>query len=203
MKSIVCIMGSPRVNGNSAVLVNAFCSSAEKLGAKISRDQLSELKYEGCKNLFACKTTSDRCGQTDDLTEVLQAIRESDIVLLSSPVYFTDVTGQLKMCLDRWFSFFVPDYANASKKSRLESGKVMVLVQTQGEGTDRYTGILEKYNHSFQWLGFSESHLIQACGVREVGDIDYYPEIISQAGELARKLVSQAGATIDVFASRI
>ena len=92
--------------------------------------------------MFACKTVSDRCGQTDDLTEVLQAIRESDIVLLSSPVYFTDVTGQLKMCLDRWFSFFVPDYANASKKSRLESGKVMVLMQTQGEGADRYTDIL-------------------------------------------------------------
>ena len=61
---------------------------------------------------------------------------------------------------------------------------------TQGEGADRYTDILDKYNHSFQWLGFGESHLIQACGVREVGDIDNYPEIISQASELGRKLAS-------------
>ena len=190
MKSIVCIMGSPRVNGNSAVLVNSFCSSAEKLGAKIRKYQLSELRYAGCKNLFSCKTVSDRCGQTDDLTEVLQAITEADVVVLSSPVYFTDLTGQLKMCLDRWFSFFVPDYANTSKKSRLKSGKVMVLIQTQGEGVDRYTDILDKYNHSFRWLGFSESHFIQACGVREVGDINNYPEIISQASELGRKLAS-------------
>ena len=108
-------MGSPRADGNSSVLANSFCSAAEKSGAIIKKYQLSELNYQGCKNLFACKTVSDRCGQTDDLTEVLEAIRESDIVLLSSPIYFTDVTGQLKMCLDRWFSFFVPDYANGRR----------------------------------------------------------------------------------------
>jgi multimeric flavodoxin WrbA len=190
MKSIVCIMGSPRADGNSSVLANSFCSAAEKSGAIIKKYQLSELNYQGCKNLFACKTVSDRCGQTDDLTEVLEAIRESDIVLLSSPIYFTDVTGQLKMCLDRWFSFFVPDYATSNEKSRLKSGKVMVLIQTQGEGEDRYTDILDKYNHSFQWLGFSEAHFIQACGIREVGDINNHPEIIRQASELGRKLAS-------------
>lgn len=190
MKSIVCIKGSPRANGNSSVLADAFCVSAEEMGAKIKQYQLIELKYQGCQNLLACKTVSDRCGQSDDLTEVLEAVRESDIVLLSSPVYFTDITGQLKMCLDRWFSFFVPDYAIANEKSRLKSGKIIVLMQTQGEEADRYTDILDKYNHSFQWLGFSESYLIQAGGIREEGEIHNCPEIISQAGELGRKLAS-------------
>ena len=111
-------------------------------------------------------------------------------MLLSSPIYFTDITGQLKLCLDRWFSFFVPDYANTNEKSRLKSGKVMVLVQTQGEGAERYTNILDKYNHSFQWLGFSESYLIRAAGVREIGDIENHPELISQASELGGKLAS-------------
>ena len=190
MKSIVCIMGSPRNNGNSSILVDAFCSSAEKSGAKINKYQLSELKYKGCQNLFACKTVSDRCGQTDGLTQVLEAIKTSDIVLLSSPIYFTDVTGQLKMCLDRWFSFFVPNYANTNEKSRLKSGKVIVFIQTQGEGAERYSNILEKYNHSFQWLGFSDSYLIRAAGVREIGDIEKFPEIINQASALGKKLAS-------------
>lgn len=190
MKSIVCLMGSPRLNGNSSVLVDAFCSSAEKSGAKIKKYQLSELTYKGCQNLFVCKTGSDRCGQSDDLTQVLEAIRACDVVLLSSPVYFTDITGQLKLCLDRWFSFFVPDYANATKKSRLESGKAIVLIQTQGEGKDKYTSILDKYNHSFQWLGFTDSYLIHAAGVREIGDIEKYPQLINQASALGKKLAT-------------
>ena len=187
-KSIVCILGSPRVNGNSSVLANAFCSSAKNSGAKVKFFQLSELDYKGCQNLFVCKTVSDRCGQSDDLTQVLEAVRTADIVLLSSPIYFTDVSGQLKMCLDRWFSFFVPDYANSTKKSRLKSGKTIVLIQTQGEGAERYTDILEKYNHSFKWLGFSDSYLIQAAGIRGIGDIENHPEIIEQASDLGKKL---------------
>ena len=188
MKSIVCLMGSPRTNGNSSVLVNEFCTCAENAGAKIKKYQLSEMNYKGCMNLFHCKTVSDRCGQSDDLTQVLDAIRTADIVVLSTPIYFTDITGQLKMCLDRWFSFFVPDYANTSEKSRLESGKTIVLIQTQGEGAQRYTDILDKYNHSFQWLGFSDSYLIHAAGVREVGEINEYPEIIDQARALGKTL---------------
>lgn len=188
MKSVVCIMGSPRANGNSSVLVDAFCSSAEEQGAKIKKYQLSEMKYQGCINLFVCKATSDRCGQSDDLTEVLEAVRESDVVVLSSPIYFTNLTGQLKMCLDRWFSFFVPNYPNTNKKSRLKAGKVIVLIQTQGEEAGRYTDTLERYNHSFKWMGFSSAHFIQASGVREIGDIENYPEIISQASALGKKL---------------
>jgi len=190
MKSVVCIMGSPRVNGNSSVLVDAFCKSAEAQGAKVKKYQLSEMKYQGCINLFDCKTVSDRCGQSDDLTEVLEAVRESDIVVLSSPVYFTNITGQLKTCLDRWFSFFVPDYATANDKSRLQSGKEIVLIQTQGEGPEMYTDTLERYGHSFKWMGFSGTHFIQACGVREVGDIKNFTEVINQASELSKKLTS-------------
>lgn len=181
-------MGSPRANGNSAVLVDAFCSSAEEQGAKVKKFQLSELKYQGCINLFDCKTASDRCGQADDLTEVLEAVRESDVVVLSSPIYFTDITGQLKTCLDRWFSFFVPDYPNTNDKSRLKAGKTIVLIQTQGEEANRYTDTLEKYNHSFKWMEFSSAHFIQASGVREIGDIKNYPDIISQASVLGKKL---------------
>lgn len=188
MKSIVCIQGSPRKNGNSSVLVNAFCSSAEKSGAKIKKYQLSELNYKGCQNLFHCKTVSDRCGQNDDLTEVLEAVKSSDVIVLSSPVYFTDLTGSLKLCLDRWFSFFVPGYANSDNKSRLKGEKTIVLIQTQGEGEEEYKGILDKYNHSFEWLGFNDSYLIRATGVREIGDIEKCPEIINQAIALGKKL---------------
>ena len=191
MKSVTCILGSPRSNGNSAILANEFCESAQKAGAIVDKHQLSELNYRGCQNRFDCKTTSDRCTQDDDLTAVLEAVRAADIVVLASPIYFTDVTGQLKSCLDRWFSFFVPDYARAKHKSRLSGGKTLVFVQTQGEGEERYADILEKYSHSFGWLGFTEFHLIRAWGIREAGEVHRHPEVLARARELGAQLARQ------------
>ena len=188
MTSIVCILGSPRPQGNSAVLAHAFSEAAEKQGAEIKNFQLSELNYNGCKNLFICKSSSDRCGQNDDLTDVLESIYSADVVLLSSPIYFTDVTGQLKLCLDRWFSFFVPGYPKLENKSRLAPGKTIVFVQTQGEGEENYTDILKKYYHSFELLGFERTYLIRATGVRELGDIHAHPDIIEQATRLGAEL---------------
>ncbi len=188
MTSIVCIFGSPRPDGNSTFLAQTFCTAAEKQGAEIKKFQLSELNYSGCRNLFICKTSSDRCGQNDDLTEVLNSIYDADIVLLSSPIYFTDVSGQLKLCLDRWFSFFVPGYAKLENKSRLGEGKTIVFVQTQGEGEENYTDILSKYNHSFELLGFERTYLIRAAGVRELGDIQSQPDVIEQSAKLGAEL---------------
>ena len=101
-------------------------------------------------------------------------------MVLSTPIYFTDISGQLKSCLDRWFSFFVPDYPTADIKSRLPPGKTLVFIQTQGEDGSRYSDILDKYNHSFKWLGFTQSYLIRASGVREVGDIQQHDQIFEE-----------------------
>ena len=87
-----------------------------------------------------------------------------------------------------WFSFFVPNYTNTNEKSRLKAGKTIVLIQTQGEEADKYTDTLEKYDHSFKWMGFSNAHFIQVSGVREVGDIYEFPEVIDQASTLGKSL---------------
>ena len=120
---------------------------------------------------------------------------DADVVVIATPVYFTDIPGQLKSCIDRWFSFFKPGYPTLENKSRLKPGKSIVWLQTQGESVDSYRDILDRYNHSFRWLGFEQSHLIQAGGVREPGDISLYPEIIDQSRMLGEQLATNT--TID------
>jgi len=92
--------------------------------------------------------------------------------VFASPASFTDVSGQLKLAIDRFFSFFVPDYATAEKKSQLSSGRHLVLLQTQGELDDRYTGLLERFSASFKGLRFDHQHLARAWGLRNPGDIN-------------------------------
>ena len=181
----VCLLGSPRRGGNSDRLAEHFLRHANDLGAPVETFALSELQYSGCKNLFRCKADLDHCGLHDDLTPVLSAISRAEVLVLASPVYFTSVSGQLKLAMDRFFSFFVPDYPNATNKSRLSAGRHVVLLQTQGEPETRYAELLESFSASFTGLGFDKRHLVRACGVRQPGDVDQRASTLAKCHETA------------------
>ena len=183
-----CLLGSPRRGGNSDTLAIRFIQQAEYYQADISTFRLAELEYNGCINLFECKNGLTHCGQNDGLTPVLQSISESQVLVLASPIYFTNVTGQMKLAIDRLFSFFVPDYPTASVKSRLTPDRHIVLIQTQGEPENRYHNILEQYSASFKGLGFDNMHLIRAWGVREPDDVMSNPDFMDQCDTIARQI---------------
>jgi NAD(P)H-dependent FMN reductase len=96
-------LGSPRPSGNSASLAQKFLDEARTLGAETRSFLLNQLDFTGCQGCRACKTKSDRCVLSDDLAEVLAAVKEADVLLLASPVYFWDLSGQLKCFFDRLF----------------------------------------------------------------------------------------------------
>lgn len=190
--STVCLLGSPRRDGNSDVLANSFVQRAASLGAPTKTFALSELTFNGCQNLFRCKTDLDHCGQVDDLTPVLGAVAGAQVLVLASPVYFTSVSGQMKLAIDRFFSFFVPDYPTAAKKSRLTSGRHLVFVQTQGEPEDRYAGLMDSFSASFTGLGFDHHHLVRAHGVRNPGDITASAPVLQDCDAIASRIYQSA-----------
>ena len=184
-KRTLCLLGSPRRGGNSDTLAARFCEKAAGHGAPVERVALSELTYGGCRNLFRCKRDLAHCGQVDDLTQVLDGISRAEVLVLASPIYFTNLTGQLKSAIDRFFSFLVPDYPSQAKKSRLAPGRTLVLVQTQGEGEERYGDLLESYSAGFHHLGFERQHLIRAWGVREPGEVAAHPAFLERCDAVA------------------
>lgn len=189
--STVCLLGSPRRDCNSDTLALRFLETANKYGGAVETHVLSELSFNGCQNLFRCKKDLDHCGQTDDLTPILEAITKSQVLVLASPVYFTSVTGQLKLALDRFFSFFVPDYPTAETKSRLSPGRHLVLLQTQGEPEEKYADLLESMSVSFKGLGFDNQHLVRAWGVRNQGDIASDSEYLEECDSLAARIYAE------------
>jgi len=120
---ISCLLGSPRPNSNSAAIANAFLQTAESLGAKVEKIELNKLAYRGCQGCMACKTTSDKCVLQDDLTAVLEALKQTDIVVMAMPVYCSDVPGQVKCFIDRTFSYLKPGYMSEGNPSRVPAGK--------------------------------------------------------------------------------
>lgn len=184
----ICLLGSPRRDGNSDRLAGSFCAKAQALGSEVQTYALSEISYSGCINLFRCKTDLDHCGQNDGLTPILCAISNAEVLVLATPVYFTDVSSQLKAAIDRMFSFLVPDYPTKSVKSRLSPGRSIVLVQTQGEPEDRYGDLLERYSAGFNYLGFNKQFLIRAWGVREPGEVMKHDAFLRQCESTAQKV---------------
>jgi multimeric flavodoxin WrbA len=191
---VVTLLGSPRPKGNSATLANIFSETAEKLGATVQAFALNKLSYRGCQACEMCKTRSDRCAIKDDLTQVLDAIRDADILVLATPVYFCDVSGQMKSFIDRCFSYLVPDFLTNPESSRLAPGKKMVFIQTQNQPDETmFADIFPKYDLIFHLLGFKDNYLIRGCDLREADDLKTKnrEDLLTLARETARKLLSQ------------
>ena len=185
---ILSIQGSPRLNGNSAAIAARFCDTAKHYVSDIEYFVLNEMRYQGCQGCMACKTKHERCVLKDDLTDVLQHVEKADVLVLSSPVYWGDLSSQMKGFIDRMYSFLRPEYMTAQLKSRLETGKKLFLILAQEDPREHHTDIFSRYAFFFDWLGFSESHLIRACSVHSLGAVNKRQDILTEAEHMAEDL---------------
>jgi len=191
MKKIVCLLGSPRPKGNSTTIAKRFCETAEKLGAQVTTFALNKLTYKGCQACMTCKTKLDKCVLKDDLAQVLDSIRDADILVMATPTYYADVSGQMKTFIDRTFSYLVPDYMTNSNPSRLSSGKKLVFIQTQGQPEESmYADVFPRYDFFFKWYGFKDNYVIRGCGLMNAGEAEAREDVMKLAEETARKLMN-------------
>ena len=123
MKKIIIIDGGPRKNFNTASMLQKFAEGATSVSDKIEVKtvRLYGLDYKGCMSGMACKgkgKASNVCKFKDALTPVLEEIAEADGLVLGSPIYFGDVTGQMRTFLERlafpWLSY--NDYSLTAPK---------------------------------------------------------------------------------------
>ena len=186
---IVALLGSPRQGGNSSAIAERFLQTAETLGAETRSFELNRLSFRGCQGCYACKKTLDHCILEDDLTPALDAVKDADLVVMASPVYFGDVTSQLKGFIDRSFSYFLPDYATNPKPSRLSSKKLL-FVLTQGHPNESlFADIFPRYQRPLQRLGFEEARQIRICGIGPNRTDEVPAHILAEAEQAAREMV--------------
>jgi putative NADPH-quinone reductase len=187
--NIVALLGSPRSNGNSATIASRFVETAASLGATTRTFELNRLTCrgcQGCQGCYACKKGLDHCVLNDDLTEVLDAVANSDLVVLATPVYYGDITAQLKGFIDRTFSYLKPDYLTNPTPSRL-SPKRLVFILTQGHPDPTFfADIFPRYEGFLKWQGFTETRLVRACGYGP-SSVDKVPDSILQEAEAAAR----------------
>lgn len=181
---IIAILGSPRTEGNSSILAREVLDAAREQGAETETFDLNTVDFRGCQACDACKTGSERCIQKDGLTPVLEAMEDADAVVLASPIYYSDVSGQFKCFMDRTYSFFTPDF-----KSRLKPGRKSVLIFSQGDPNEKtYDRLADEYLGWLKSYGFADYHVIRAAGIHAPGAVREKPELLCKAREIGHKL---------------
>ena len=188
MKKVVCVLGSPIANGNSETIARKFLEMAESLGAVAETFFLHDLCFSGCHACMGCKTRSEECVVEDDLAPVLSAVRAADVLVMTSPIYFGQVTGQLKCFIDRTYSFLKPNYMTDPNPSRLAPGKKCVFILTQGNPNEKDYDVFPVYAGFLKWFGY-ETHAIRGLGMGAPTAAAERPDILKQAEDLAKQVM--------------
>lgn len=112
----IAINGSPRKKWNTATILDKYLEGARSVDASVEAEiiNLYDLKYTGCISCFQCKLLNGpsygKCIVKDDLKPVLEKALHADVLVLGSPIYFSDVTGMMRCFLERlYFPNFVYD----------------------------------------------------------------------------------------------
>ena len=99
---IIGISGSPRSDGNTDILVKRALDICKGKGAKTEFISLSGLDMEYCSDCdFCVKENQFRCSKDDDISGILEKMKDSDGIIVGSPAYFASVSGRLKTLFDR------------------------------------------------------------------------------------------------------
>lgn len=180
-KKIVILNGSPRKNGNTSALVKSFTEGAESVGNTVTEFFLGGMEIHGCKGCFGGH--SDRacpCIQKDGMDQIYPAVRDCDVIVLASPLYYWNMSGQLRTAVDRLFALeeggenLLRDHGRASA----------LLMAAEGNGFD---DVVLYYDHLMEHLKWKNLGYVLAGGNGDVGDIAGKPEL-QQAYELGKSI---------------
>ena len=152
------LMGSPRINGNTAELLKPIISEMEKNKHEISYITLSDKDIQPCKGCYACQYVegSYGCALKDDAASIMDEIISSDCIIFATPIYTWYCTAPMKALLDRHYGLN-KFYGDA--KGSLWEGKKIAIVATHGYDADYgaepfETGIRRLCEHSkLNYLG--------------------------------------------------
>lgn len=145
-KKIIAVNAGPRTGWNTDTLISEAVKGAESAGAEVMKFDLFRLeKYTGCISCFGCKRERNkgRCICRDGLTPVLDAIRESDGLIIGSPNYLSEMTASFRALYERLvFQNLTYNRETPCCNSRPIP---VLLIMTSNAPDTYYTGLLQNY----------------------------------------------------------
>lgn len=167
-KRILIIKTSLRGNSNSDALADAFAKGAAESGNTVEEISLQGKNIAFCRGCLACQQLG-RCVIQDDAISIAEQMKTAEVIVWATPIYYYEMSGQMKTLIDRANSLFPSDYAFRD----------IYLLTAAAEDED---GVDEGAIHGLNgWIAcYEKAHLagtVFAGGVNDAGDIKGHPAL--------------------------
>ena len=185
-KKVVIAMGSPRKNGNSTTLARRVAEGATAAGAEVESFYLHKMNIKPCTACDVCREdTAKDCNINDDMQGLYPKLRETDALVIASPIYWFTVSAQTKLFMDRW-------YALGGPQGYALKGKRIGIILTY-EDTDPFTSgavnALRTFQDVFAYIGAPIVGMVYGSASK-AGEIKANRDLMEKAYLLGKQLVA-------------
>ena len=184
---VLGIMGSPRMKGNTDLLLEEALRGAQSCEATVEKILVDKLKIAPCKEYYGCLRDGN-CVIRDDMDDIYPKLVEADRIIVASPVFFYGVTSQLKALIDRCQALWARKYILKQKLSDSERKGAFISVGAT-KGKQLFDGSILTVKYFFQSIDVSYADELLIHGVDKKAEIKDHPDALSNAFELGKRLV--------------
>jgi multimeric flavodoxin WrbA len=185
VKKFLGIIGSPRRNGNTQLLVAKLLEGAACEGTLTEVTFLADLDIGECDGCHVC-WKGRPCAKHDDMNDLYPKISTADILIFGTPVYWYGPTAIMKAFIDRFVYFNCPENR---EKIRGKSAVVVIPFEERNKETGEFVATF--FEKSFAYLEMKPAGKIIVPGVGARGEVLKKPRILEQAFELGRRLARE------------
>lgn len=169
-KKILILNGSPRKNGNTSSLTSAFKRGAVESGNEVKEFFIDEMNINGCKSCYrGTKNPYEPCVQKDDMNLIYPEYVDCDVLVLASPLYYWNISSQLKKVFDRFFG--VAECFEGLKNPKKDC---VLIMAAEGDG---FEAAEFWYDKMVGYVGWNNIGKILCPFVEKPGDADGKVEI--------------------------
>ena len=175
---VLGLIGSPRKEGNTDLLVDKILEGASAVGYSTEKSYLYDMDLSPCVDCRGCKKGNLQCVVNDDMQTLYPKLIDADVIIFGTPLYWYGPTGTMKIMMDRLRPFVL------SKK--LKGKKAIVVVPSQ-EGPSACSSVVGMFELTFKYLGidFVDKLLVTAY---EKGEVANQPDTLQKAFKLGKSL---------------
>ncbi len=200
---ILGLNGSPRKKGNTQFLLSAFLNEAERVGARTRSIRVVEHNIGPCKELIVCEKKGF-CPIDDDMKhEIYPLLRDTDVIVLASPVFFYNVSAQLKALIDRCQTLWARKYRLKLTDPARKFRKGYLLATGATQGRNLFEGMKLTAQYFFDAVGAEFLGSLTYRGIEGPTDMANHPTVLDDVRQAIEQVVKPLAARKKVlFACR-
>jgi multimeric flavodoxin WrbA/protein-tyrosine-phosphatase len=174
---VLGLQGSPRRKGNTDFLLQTLLQEAQKLGAHTHCVEVARRNIVACKELIVCEKKG-YCPIEDDMaSEIYGLLRQADVVVLASPIFFYNVTAQLKALIDRCQTLWARRYRLHLEDPGRKTRRGFVLAVGATRGKNLFEGTLLTAKYFFDAIDAAYEGSLTYRRIEKRGEMEKHPTV--------------------------